>query len=373
MEKRIDRRTFLGAGVGAGISLALGPSLYAGISRRGGAKRMLILGGTRFLGPPVVEAAQALGYEVTLFNRGKSNPHLFPDLEKRRGDRNKGDYAALAEGEWDFVVDTCGYVPTHVTAAIDALKDRVGFFVFISTVSVYKEQSAALVGEAAPLATLPAEQLAKALSMRQVNNRNYGALKAYCEQAAEAAMPGKVCNIRPGLIVGPNDRSDRYTYWPVRVARGGEIVAPGDGECEVQFVDVRDLGKWTAAMGAGTKAGIYNAVGFDERLSYRAFLDNCKQALASDCTFTWVPEKLLLEHKVRPYMDLPLWLPAKARGRFDNRAAVKAGLTFRAIGDTAKDTLAWHRKTRKADYRLRCGLSPEREKKLLAEFKQKSE
>ena len=369
----MDRRTFLGVSAGAGLAFSLAGTWPAAAQDKevpGGSKKtMLILGGTRFLGPPVVQAALDMGYEVTLWNRGKSNPKLFPDLEKLRGDRNTGDYTALKGRTWDFVVDTCGYVPGHVTAAAEALKDSVGFYVFISTVSVYKNDAVPMLSEDAPLATLKKEELQKITLLRHVNNRNYGALKAYCEQAAEAVMPGRVCNIRPGLIVGPKDLSDRFTYWPVRVHRGGEILAPGLPEGEVQFVDVRDLGTWTARMGDQKKAGLFNAVGYKGRLSMQEFLSGCKVVLNTDCSFTWATEKFLLAHKVRPYADMPLWLPDDARGHIDNRRAQAAGLTFRPVGETIQDTLDWFLKERKERPKLRCGLKPEREAKLLAEWK----
>src|SRR5690606_11638960 len=241
----------------------------------GRAKRMLILGGTRFLGPQIVLAAEALGYEVTLFNRGKSDAERFARLEQRIGDRDTGDLRSLERGEWDVVVDTSGYAPSHVAATAALLRDRVASYVFVSTISVYADQSGPVVGEDTPVATVPDEVAEQATTIRAAS-RHYGAMKARCEQAAEAAMPGRVAILRPGLIVGPEDSSDRFTYWPVRIARGGEVLAPGDPEQEVQFVDVRDLGVFCAKIAHAREHGVWNTVGFPFRLSMPELLTGCK-------------------------------------------------------------------------------------------------
>ncbi len=363
MTPSTTRRRFLAGG----LSLPLWPQLLPRSPRSGASKKLLILGGTRFLGPAIVEAALAGGWEVTLFNRGKSNPQLFPDLEKLRGDRDKGELDALAGRKWDAVVDTSGYVPGQVQAAAELLADNVGFYVFISTVSVYADQSADNVDEDTPVATVEPEVIEQVKTIRQ-SFRHYGAMKALCEQAAEKAMPGRVANIRPGLIVGPNDSSDRFTYWPVRVHRGGEILAPDDPNGEVQFIDVRDLGAWSFEMAANKTPGTFNAVGFDGRLSMQELLHGCKVVIGSNCWFTWVDAEFLKEHKVAPYRDLPLWLPPGMRGHFDVTKAIAAGLTFRPPGDTIRATLDWHLANRKDDHRWRSGLTPEREAELLAEW-----
>lgn len=354
------RRSFLAASA----LVAAVPTRLAAPPARG--KRMLILGGTRFLGPQVVAAAEALGYEVTLFNRGRSDPERFARLEQRVGDRDTGDLASLAEGEWDCVVDTSGYVPGHVTAAAELLRDRVGHYVFVSTISVYADQTGPRVGEDTAVATVSDEVVAATATIRDAF-RHYGAMKALCEQAAEAAMPGRVAVVRPGLIVGPEDESDRFTYWPVRVRQGGEVLAPGEPDQEVQFVDVRDLGAWCARLGDARRGGVWNAVGFPFRLSIEELLHGCKVALNADCSFTWVAEEFLRENRVRPYLEMPLWLPAGQRGHIDVSRAIADGLTFRSVADTIRDTADWFAgEWPEGRAWGRAGMAPDREAALLA-------
>jgi 2'-hydroxyisoflavone reductase len=367
------RREFLRAGLGTGAALALSPGLFAApapcFRPPAAPKKLLILGGTRFLGPQVVRAAQEGGWHVTLFNRGRSNPELFPELEKLRGDRDRNDLDALKGGRWDVVVDTSGYVPAHVRAAAEILADRVGLYVFISTISVYADPSVENLDEEAPVLTLEPSEIEAVRTMREVS-RHYGALKAYCEKAAEEVMPGRVAAVRPGLIVGPEDGSDRFTYWPVRVKRGGEILAPGVPDGEVQFIDVRDLGEWTVTVADRQVTGTYNAVGFRGRLSMEELLHGCKIVTGSEASFTWVSESFLQENQVRPYLEMPLWLPDAYRGHVDNRRAIARGLAFRPVGDTIEATLAWHEANRGPDHEwTRAGMKPDREAELLAKWK----
>lgn len=353
-----SRRTILGAG------LALPLVNYAsGLATPARAKKLLVLGGTRFLGPTVVRAALAAGWEVTLFNRGKSGPGLFRDLEQLEGDRDTGDLESLRNRKWDACIDTSGYAPLHVQQSCELLRDAVAHYVFVSTVSVYKDQSGANIDEATPAPLPTADQISAAKTIGQ-GMANYAPMKAACEAAAERAMPGRVTIVRSGLIVGPEDESDRFTYWPWRVARGGEVLAPADPDAEIQFVDVRDLGNWCFRMAAAGTAGVMNAVGFRGRLSFAEFLGGCKVMLNTEATFTWVDEKFLNSNRVRPYMDLPLWLPNGRYGHLDNRKAIAAGLTFRSVADTIRDTGEWLR-TRPADYAWRAGLTPAREQALL--------
>ncbi len=332
--------------------------------------KLLILGGTRFLGPHTVEAALARGHQMTLFNRGKTNPQLFPKLEKLRGDRY-GDISALRGRTWDAVIDTFTYVPRVVERSARLLADAVGQYVVISSISVYPNYKLIGMDETAPVATLPPEQVAKVKTHRDVTGDNYGALKALCEQAAERAMPGRVTNIRPGLIVGPRDPSDRFTYWPVRVSRGGEVLAPGTPRDFVQFIDVRDLAAWIVTCVENRIVGIYNADAPAGSITMGRMLAACKDAAAGNATCTWVPADFLARHKVRPWADMPVWSPAVGDdigfGRVSTRKAVKCGLKFRPLVDTARDTLRWFRSLpAKRRGHLRAGITPEREKQVLA-------
>ncbi|WP_145063290.1 NAD-dependent epimerase/dehydratase family protein [Engelhardtia mirabilis] len=360
-----SRRTLLtAAAASAGLALPGALDALARPLSAGAPKRLLVLGGTRFLGPAVVDAALARGWEVTLFNRGQSDPERYAQLETRIGDRDTGDIAALAEGQWDAVVDTSGYVPGHVRSAVELLRDRVGQYVFVSTVSVYADTAGEMIGEDTAVATVEPEVVEQVTTIRE-SFPYYGAMKALCEQAAEAAMPGRVLNLRPGLIVGPEDSSDRFTYWPVRVARGGEVLAPGDPNAEVQYIDVRDLGEWIVRTVADGTTGVFNAVGFDYRQSFQELLHAAKLTLGADASFTWVGEEFLLEREVAPYRDLPLWLPAGMRGHFDVSRALAAGLELRPATDTIRDTWTWAA-ARPADHVWRSGIDAAREAELLA-------
>jgi 2'-hydroxyisoflavone reductase len=326
--------------------------------------KLLILGGTIFLGRHIVEAALARNHEITLFNRGQHNADLFPQVEKLRGDRTS-DLSALAGRDWDAVVDTCGYVPRHVRTSVQFLADRVEHYTFISSISVYPDFSQPSIDESAPIGVLADP------TVEEVTGETYGPLKALCEQVAEAAMPGRVFNMRPGLIVGPYDPSDRFTYWPQRVARGGEIVAPGNPQRQVQFVDGRDLATWTIQMVEEHKTGIYNATGPAQPLTMQNFLETCQAAIQSDATFTWVSEEFLLAQQVGPFVEMPLWVPASEAGldQVNCAKAIYDGLVFRPVTETIRDTLTW-RQTRPQDGALRAGLAPERETRLLSAWHQ---
>lgn len=322
-------------------------------------KRLLILGGTRFLGPAVVEAAQARGWEITLFNRGRTNPHLFPELDKRVGDRD-AQLESLEEGEWDACIDTSGYVPRHVKLSAELLAERVGHYVFVSTVSVFDDKGEAL-SEDSPLATLEDP------SVEQVTGRTYGPLKALCEQAAEAAMPGRVSNVRPGLIVGPHDNSGRGTYWPVRTARGGEVLAPGDPKALVEFIDVRDLAEFLIECCEEKLSGVYIANGPGVDISMEEYVHGCKIVVGGDCSFTWVPDDFLMEQKVGPYVQMPMWMPAEMPNSRNISAKARAvGLKGRPVGDTIRDTLAWAYTGEDYPDSMRRSLTAEREAELLA-------
>ena len=338
--------------------------------------KLLILGGTVFLGRHLVEAARARGHTITLFNRGQHNPELYPELEKLHGDRDplisSGQaLAALRGRHWDAVIDTCGYMPRVVRASAELLADAVEHYTFISSISVYADFSTPGIDERAPVGTLADE------AVEEITEGTYGPLKALCEQAAERALPGRVLNIRPGLIVGPHDYSDRFTYWPRRVLRGGDVLAPGRPEHRTQIIDVRDLAEWIVRMVEARQVGVYNATGPDYPLTIGRLLDECKAVTGSDARFIWVSERFLLDAGVQPWIEVPLWVPEEdpANAGFDSINCVKAisaGLRFRPLADTIRDTLQWDA-TRMDNEEVnpsrvlqpRAGLKREREAELL--------
>ncbi len=284
--------------------------------------KLLVLGGTVFLGRHIVAEALAHGHEVTLFNRGQHNPDLFPEVEKLRGNRN-GNLETLRGRRWDAVIDTCGYIPRLVRASAELLAQSVEHYTFISSISVYADFSAPGLNENAPVGKLQDE------AIEEITGETYGPLKALCEQAMENAMPGRALIIRPGLIVGPHDPTDRFTYWPYRVAQGGEVLAPGHPDRPVQIIDVRDLAKWIMRMVEAGKTGTYNATGPDYTLTIGHLLETCRSV---NCT-----------------------------------KAISDGLSFRPLAETIQDTLAWVT-TRPSDTPWRAGLKRERERELLQQW-----
>jgi 2'-hydroxyisoflavone reductase len=358
-----NRREFLGMSAGAWLGAgAIGPRAER---RAAEPKTILMLGGTGFLGPPTVTAALQRGHKVTLFNRGRTRPGLFPDLEKLHGDREKDDLKALEGRKWDAVVDTSANVPRWVNKAAAVLGPNIGHYLYISSISVYTDLSKPGVDESAPVATIQDPTIEK------IDAQTYGALKALSEKAAQTAMPGKVAVVRPGLIVGPDDPSDRFTYWPVRVARGGEVLAPGSPDDPIQLIDVRDLGAFLVQLIVDRTTGVFNALGPDQVLTMGRTLDACKQVAHSNATFTWADADFLEKQGVHAWSDLPAWVPARGDtagfARVSNARALQAGLTFRPIAETAQVTLEWFRTLPEARRsQLRAGLKPEREAQVLA-------
>lgn len=329
--------------------------------------KLLMLGGTSFLGRHIVDLALERGHEVTLFNRGQRNPDLFPGLEKLRGDRS-GDLRALEGRQWDAAVDTCGFIPRLVSDSATLLSEAIEHYTFISSISVYADTSQASIDESAAVGRLEDE------TVEEVTGETYGPLKALCEEAAEAAMPGRVLNVRPGLIVGPHDPSDRFTYWPVRAARGGEILAPKPAAAPVQIIDARDLAAWIVRMAENRTTGIFNATGPNYFLSMGQLMESCLRVSTGEARITWVDADFLLEAEVTPWMDIPLWLPEEEHGGFlaaNIDKAVQAGLSFRPLADTIADTLAWAMAW-PAGHSWRAGLEPDREKVLLASWRERS-
>jgi 2'-hydroxyisoflavone reductase len=327
---------------------------------------LLVLGGTQFLGRHVVGAALERGASVTVFHRGQTNPGLFDGtgVTEVLGDRD-GGLDVLGGRSWDAVVDTCGYVPRVVRDAATALAERVGHYTFVSSVSVYADMATA-IDEGSPTGTLEDP------TTESVDNTTYGPLKVRCEEAAQEVLPGRVLVVRPGLIVGPFDPTDRFTYWPVRMASGGAVVAPDRKAAPVQIIDGRDLAAWMVDLAARQVAGTFNAVGPNEPLTLAAMLDACRAATGSDAEVTWVDEQVLLDAGVTPWSGLPCWLPASAghdgMQRVSTEKAAASGLTHRSVETIAADTLAWHR-TRQGPT-LQHTLSAEKEASLLANLRQ---
>ena len=358
----------LGLGIGAREAVAAGTTDARTETRRveRAAKplRILILGGTGFIGPHQVRYARERGHTVTLFNRGKTNPGLFPDVEKLAGDRAVGDYKALAGRDWDVVIDNPTTVPRWVREAGAALKGHAKQYVFISTISVYAANDVPDADESAATMTAPDPTSEDA-------RKYYGPLKALSEKEAEKAFPGHTTVIRPGLIVGPGDYSDRFTYWPARFQRGGEVLAPGAPTDPVQMIDARDLAEWTIRVVEDGTVGTYNATGPQSRLTMSEMLGAIRGVMSTDAYLTWVDAPFLETQKVGAWMDMPVWVPPEGEERGfaqrDVRRAVAKGLTFRPLAVTAKDTLDFYNgepEDRKA--KLRAGLTPEREKAALA-------
>ena len=320
---------------------------------------LLILGGTRFLGRHLVEAALGRCHRVTLFNRGLSGPGLFPDVERLIGDRD-GDLSALQGRRWAAAIDPCGYVPRLVRASASRLADAVDHYAFVSSISVYSEPIAPGAGEGAPVQELPDPLV------EEVTGETYGGLKVLCERAAEGAMPGRVLNVRPGLIVGPHDPTDRFTYWPRRISRGGEVLVPDNPELPVQFIDARDLAGWTIEMCEERRVGIYNATGPEYALTMGRLLEACETVSGGDAELTWVSEKLLGERGVEPFTEMPLWVPREYAGlqTVDCGKAIEAGLSFRPVSDTIRGVLEWDR-ARPSEDEPGAGLRPQREWELL--------
>ena len=363
-----SRRSFVKAlaATGGVLSLGLPRSAfgYAPSARSGAPLRILILGGTGFTGPHQVRYAVARGHQVTVFNRGRHQADLPDGVERLAGDRN-GQLDALKGRTWDVVIDNPTTLPRWVRLSGEVLTGKCDQYVFISTLSVYRDWAKPDVTESFPLATMP--------DPTNEEMKNYGALKALSEQEAEKWYPGKVTVIRPGLIVGPGDETDRFTYWPVRVARGGEILCPGNPADAAQIIDARDLAEWTIRMVEDRQYGIYNATGPRSPLGIGEMLAGIRAAMPGSlqCKFTWADADFLEQQKVRPWADMPVWFPPKGEmlgwGTANIEKAVAKGLTFRPLAETARETLEWHRtRPAEAQAKLRAGLTPEREAEVLA-------
>jgi 2'-hydroxyisoflavone reductase len=308
--------------------------------------RLLILGGTKFLGRATVAAALARGHELTLFNRGTTNPDLFSEVEKLRGDRD-GDLDVLLGRVWDAVIDTSGFVPRVVRQSVELIESP--YYLFVSTRSVYSDLAAARDEDAALHGDVDSEDVSE----------HYGELKAMCERVAQK-RPGSI--LRPGLIVGPHDPTGRFTYWPHRIARGGDVLAPGTPNEPVTWIDVRDLGEWIVRLCEEQTQSVFNAIDLG---TWGELLNACVQTTGSDAHLVWVASDWLVSHNVGEWMELPLWVSSpESLGihRVENARAIAAGLTFRPVEETIAATLA------EAIPTGDVGLDPSREAKLLAEW-----
>jgi 2'-hydroxyisoflavone reductase len=330
--------------------------------------RILILGGTGFTGPFQVKYALSRGHKVTVFNRGKTHPGELPkEVEQLTGDRN-GQLEALKGKKWDVCIDNPTTLPAWVRDAAQILKGNVERYIFISTISVYADTSTG-PDENTPLAKYEgADPFKETLeAMKASGYKTYGPLKALSEQETEKWFPGKSLIIRPGLIVGPRDETDRFTYWPVRIDRGGKVLAPGNPSDPVQFIDGRDLAEWTVRMAENRETGIYNATGPAKELGIGGMLDGIKTALNSNATFAWADAEFLKQQKVEAWSDMPVWAGDElGMSRTNISHALAKGLTFRPLGDTARDALAWFKAQKpERQAKMRAGLTPEREAEVL--------
>ena len=381
MSQRTTRRSFLQSGLAASLAL---PAAYAGTSddqeireaepTKKNGKNLLVLGGTRFVGPAVVDAAIARGYEVTLFNRGKSNPTLYPELEKLRGDRNTKDLASLEGRKFDMVVDPSCYLPRHAQEMAEVLGPNIGHYVMVSSISAFADQQPDyVVNEDAAVGDISEEGIAKVQTIQEVMSDGgiyYGPLKALAEAKLEELMPGRVTNFRPGVICGKDDPSDRLPYWVKRVSEGGPVLCPGDPNQAMQFTDVLDLGEWCVDFGERQVGGVFNSIGFDGHVSLQEVLHGCKIVLGKDdASFVWASEDFLLENNVRPFSEMPFWLPKGAAHFYDNQRGIDAGMRFRPIAETIRNTMDWWEATRPEPYAWRFyGMTKEREAELLGKL-----
>lgn len=335
--------------------------------------KILILGGTGFTGPYQVKYALARGHTVTVFNRGKTHPGELPQgVEQLIGDRN-GQLEALKDRKWDVAIDNPTMLPKWVRDAAKILKENVDRYIFISTISVYGDVKTPGLDETAPVAEYEGADAMKETRDTVVASKFalYGPLKALSEKEVEKWFPEKSLIIRPGLIVGPGDETDRFTYWPWRIDQGGEVLAPGKPSDPVQFIDARDLAEWTIRMAEQGATGIYNATGPATPLTIGGLLEGVKSGLGANAQFTWVPAKFLAAYDVEPWSGMPVWVPPEGEegglGAVSIKRALEKGLTFRPLAETARDTLAWFKvQPKERQEKLKAGIPRARETEVLA-------
>lgn len=376
----ISRRNLIkfGALAGAiGLAARAGASL-AEITGSPQPLRILILGGTGFIGPHQVRYAIARGHKVTVFNRGQREADLPDGVEYLNGDRDKGALNALQGRDWDVCIDNPTSVPFWVRDAAKVLKGKIKQYIFVSTISVYADNATANAAEDAALLNYRGRNLMRETrETLRANMALYGPLKAASEAEALKQFAGITTIVRPGLIVGPGDTTDRFSYWPIRLARGGDVVVPGDGSDPVQFIDARDLGEWMIRLAEARTLGTFNATGPNYALSTSAMMYGIRATNTAGATLHWIPADFLAEQKILPWSDMPVWIPAQGDSAgFGQRSiarALAAGLTFRALATTANETLAWFREQpAERQAKLGAGLTVEREAAVLAAWKAKA-
>ncbi|OLS26072.1 MAG: hypothetical protein HeimC2_16940 [Candidatus Heimdallarchaeota archaeon LC_2] len=323
---------------------------------------ILIIGGTKFLGRALVDAILNKGHNLTLFNRGHTSPEIYQNIEQIHGDRD-GEISALGSKKWDVVIDTCGYVPRVVKQSVDFLKDKVKTYVFISTISVYTENEEVNKDENAEIIELEDKNTEDIMASAE----NYGGLKFLCEEEVINGFDNSII-IRPGLIVGPYDPTNRFTYWPVRIRKGGKILVNNDETYPIQIIDVRDLANFTLHLIENQNSGIYNATGLDYQLTISKLFAVCKLFTGTDLEFVKVNDQWLIDNEVQPWMELPLWIPSesgKALMQVNIEKGIKNGLTFRSLKETVRDTLDWYDVINGDDLDWPAGLKSEREEELI--------
>lgn len=375
----ISRRNLIKLGALAGAIGLSGRHALAAAGATSASKplRILILGGTGFIGPNQVRYAVARGHQVTVFNRGKRESDLPAAVEHLSGDRDNGTLDALKNREWDVCIDNPTRVPFWIRDVGKVLKGKVRHYIYVSSISVYADNSQPNAGEATALVKYTGKDVMKETGATlKANPGLYGPLKVACELEAEKQFPGITTIVRPGLIVGPGDPTDRFTYWPVRLARGGEVVAPGDGSDPVQFIDARDLAEWMIRIAETRSIGTFNATGPDYPLSTAAMLHGIRATNTAGARLNWIPTDFLTEQKVSQWSDMPVWIPARGDStgfaQRDISRALASGLSFRPLATTAVDTLAWFRSLpAERQATLDAGLTPERENAVLKAWKSK--
>lgn len=348
---------------------------FSGSSPWAGApKRILILGGTGFIGPSMVRYAVERGHEVSIFTRGRTQADI-PEVERLIGDRND-DLSALRGRTWDVVLDNNARDYRWVRLSTDLLRDATERYVFVSSISAYSLEEMDLEGIQHPLQEPVVDEdsplLKRPADFQEGEEAPYGLSKTLGEEAVTTTFPGRATLVRPGLIVGPGDRTDRFTYWPVRIERGGEVLAPGDGNDPTQIIDVRDLTQWIVRLAESGTTGAFNATGPTSRMSMAEMLYGIRAVTTAAVSFTWVSTSFLSEMGVRPWSHMPAWIPEDPVSFVDVKRAVEAGLTFRPLAETARDTLAYHHtRSREERDNLQAGMDPAREREVLAAWNER--